>query len=184
MPSIIAYLESPSFRQDGLGGYTSSDYQSGRVKWLCNAALVEVRSDGERWQAGMDVACGDYDRRSSELYKEDGGDLGHVVMVLSGDGLYQIVSAARENDVVPDPAWVTQHFSGRAAAVINSGHGPIAVMPDDRALQAFGCSPGAKGSYGNGGAEAWPCRPDTGLTKADKDQSDGSAVFPRKLTGP
>ena len=159
MPAIIAYLDSPAYRQDGLGGYTDADYQAGRVRWQCDAALVEVRPDGGRWQAGMDVACGDYDRRGGTMYLEDGGDMGHVVMVLSGGSRYQVLSAAQEPGVTPDPAWIDQHFSARAAAEINSGQGPMAPMPDDRALLAFGCEAGAKGSYGTQSAEAWPCRP-------------------------
>jgi hypothetical protein len=46
MPAIIAYLESPAYRQRGPGEYSTADYQAGRVKWLCSAALVEVRPDG------------------------------------------------------------------------------------------------------------------------------------------
>jgi hypothetical protein len=49
-----------------------------------------------------------------------------------------------------------------AAAEINSGQGPMAPMPDNRGLLAFGCAPGAK-SYvarsAEGYSEAWPCRP-------------------------
>lgn len=157
MPAVVAYLQSPAYRQGGLGDYTAGDYQSGRVRWLCSAALVEVRPDGGRWRAGMDVACGDYDRRGDAMYLEDGGDMGHVVMVLSGSSPYQVVSAASENGIVPDPGWIDQHLSALAAFEINSGHGPMAAMPDDPALLAFGCAPGAKGTYGSGGAEAWPC---------------------------
>jgi hypothetical protein len=160
MPAVVAYLESPAYRHGGLGDYTVADYASGRVRWLCGAALVEARPDGGQWRAGMDVACGDYDRRDGTMYMEDGGDMGHVVMVLSGSARYQVVSAASENGVVPDPAWIDQHFSALAAFEINSGHAPMAAMPDDRALLAFGCAPGANGSYGIGGAEAWPCRLD------------------------
>jgi hypothetical protein len=158
MPAIIAYLESPAYRQGNSSGYTAADYQSGRVRWLCNAALVEVRPDGGQWRAGMDVACGDYDRRGGTMYLEDGGDMGHVVMALAGRGRYQVVSAVSENGIVPDPAWIDRHFSALAAMEVNSGHGPMAAMPDDRALLAFGCSGGANGTYGTGGAEAWPCR--------------------------
>lgn len=110
----------------------------------------------------MDVACGDYDRRGGKMYEEDGGDVGHVVMVLSGGGRYQVLSVAQEPGVSPDPAWIDQHFSARAAAEINSGQGPMASMPDYRALLAFGCAPGAKGSVipdGQGYRWAWPCRP-------------------------
>ena len=80
------------------------------------------------------------------MREEDGGDMGHVVMVLSGGGRYQVLSAAQEPGITPDPAWIDQHFSARAAAEVNSGQGPTAPMPDTRALLAFGCAPGAKGS--------------------------------------
>ena len=89
--------------------------------------------------------------------REDGGDMGHVVMVLSGGGRYQVLSVAQEPGITPDPAWIDQHFSARAAAEVNSGQGPTAPMPDTRALLAFGCAPGAKGSYDTQLAEAWPC---------------------------
>jgi hypothetical protein len=131
----------------------------GRVRWLCDAALVEVRPDGGRWRAGMDVACGDYDHRGGSMREEDGGDMGHVAMVLSGGGRYQVLSVAQEPGITPDPAWIDQHFSARAAAEVNDGQGPMAPMPDNRALLAFGCAPGAKGSYDTQAAEAWPCRP-------------------------
>jgi hypothetical protein len=118
-PAIIAYLDSPAYRQDGLGGHSAADYQAGRVRWLCDAALVEVRPDGGRWRAGMDVACGDYDHRSGSMREEDGGDMGHVAMVLSGGGRYQVLSVAQEPGITPDPAWIDQHFSARAAAEVN-----------------------------------------------------------------
>jgi hypothetical protein len=159
MPAIVAYLDSSAYRQVQ-SAYTTADYQAGRVRWLCSAALVEVRPDGGRWRAGMDVACGDYDRRGSMMYLEDGGDMGETVMVLSGSSPYQVVSVAVEPGVSVDPAWVSRHFSARAAAEINSSTPPEASTPDDSALRAFGCSTGAKGSYDHGAAEAWPCRPD------------------------
>lgn len=160
MPAIIAYLESPAYRQGGLGDYTAADYQAGRVRWLCSAALVEVRPDGGRWRVGMDAACGDYERRGATIYRQDGGDMGHVVMVLSGSGHYQVASAASEGGISPDPAWIEQHFSSRAAAEVNNGQGPVAPMPDKQALLAFGCSTGVKGAYGSQAAETWPCQPD------------------------
>lgn len=141
MPAITAYLNSSAFRQSEFDSYTTADYQAG-VKWLCNAALVEIRPDGRRWRVGMDVACGDYYRRGAMMYLKDGGDMGHVAMILSGDGRYQVVSVAAENDVMPDPVWIDQHFSTLAAAKINSGHDPVAAMPDDRALLAFGYGAG------------------------------------------
>jgi hypothetical protein len=103
-------------------------------------------------------AC--YDRRGSMMYLEDGGDMGEAVMVLSGGSRYQVVSVALEPGVSVDPAWVSRHFSARAAAEINSSTPPEASTPDDSALRAFGCSTSAKGSYYDGAAEAWPCRPD------------------------
>jgi len=163
MPVIIAYLDSSAYRQGGpgQGQYPAADYQAGQVRWLCGAALVEVRPDGGRWLAGMDVACGDYVRRGLWVSLEDGGDMGHVVMVLSGGSHYQVVSAASEGGISANPAWIDQHFSRRAASEINNGGGgPLASMPDDQALVAFGCTPGVKGSYGTQAAEMWPCRPD------------------------
>jgi hypothetical protein len=82
-----------------------------------------------------------------------------VVMILSDGGHYQVLSAAQEPGITPDPAWIDQHFSARAAAEVNSDRGPKAPMPDNRALLAFGCAPGAKGSYATQVAETWPCRP-------------------------
>jgi hypothetical protein len=108
----------------------------------------------------MDVACGDYQRRGGAVNLEDGGDMGHAVMVISGGSHYQVVSETNENVITPDPAWIDQHFSAGAAAEINNGQGPLASMPDNQALLAFGCSPGVKGSYGGQAAETWPCRPD------------------------
>jgi hypothetical protein len=90
----------------------------------------------------------------------DPGPLGHVVMTLSDGSHYQVVSAASEGGISPNPAWIDQHFSRRAAAEVNNGDGgPLASMPNDHALAAFGCSPGVKGAYGTQAAEIWPCRP-------------------------
>lgn len=122
MPAVIAYLDSPAYRQVE-GEHSAAEYRTGRVRWLCDAALVEVRRDGGRWRAGMDVWCGDYERYGGKVYGDDGGDMGHVVMVLSGDGRYQVLSVAQEPGVSPDPAWIDRHFSDRAAAEINSGGG-------------------------------------------------------------
>ena len=158
MPAVVAYLDSPAYRQVQ-GAYKAADYQSGRVRWLCSALVVEVRPDDGRWRVGMDVACGDYDRRGSMMYLEGGGDEGEAVMVLSGGPRYQVVSAAVEPGVSVDPAWVSRHFSARAAAEINSSTPPEASRPDDSALRAFGCSTSVKGSYDHGAAEAWPCQP-------------------------
>jgi hypothetical protein len=69
--------------------------------------------------------------------------MGHVVMVLSGDGRYQVLLAVQEPGVTPDPTWIDQHFSARAAAEVNSGRGPIAPMPDDRATAGRASSPSA-----------------------------------------
>src|SRR5215472_6916760 len=71
MPAIIAYLDSPAYRRVQ-GGYSAADYLAGQVRWLCAAALAELQRDGRRWRAGMDVACGDYDRRGGKMYREDG----------------------------------------------------------------------------------------------------------------
>jgi hypothetical protein len=103
MPAILAYLDSPTYRRVQ-GSYSVADYQAGRVRSLCDATLVEVRPDGGQWRAGMDVACGDYDRRGGTMYQEDGGDMGHVVMVLSGAARYQVLSVAQEPGITPDPA--------------------------------------------------------------------------------
>jgi hypothetical protein len=160
MPAIVAYLDSPAFRQvEGFTGYSAADYQSGRVRWLCAAALVEIRPDGGRWRAGMDVACGDYDRRGGEVRMEDGGDMGHVVMTLSGVSRYQVLSVAQEPGISPDPAWISQHFSAPAAAEVNGGGGPMASVPDARALAAFGCAGGPASSDGNSSSLGLPCRP-------------------------
>jgi hypothetical protein len=162
MPAVIAYLDSPSYRQVE-GAYSAAEYRAGSVRWLCNATLVEVRRDGGRWRAGMDVWCGDYERHGGKVYQDDGGDMGHVAMILSGDGRYRVLSAAQEPGVSPDPAWIDRHFSDLAAAEINSSGGPMASMPDNRALLSFGCAPGAKGSVvqlpgGQGSSWAFPCR--------------------------
>ena len=104
----------------------------------------------------MDVACGDYDRRGTGVSLADGGDMGHVVMVLSGGRRYQVLSAVREGGVTPDPVWVGRHFSSRAAAEIDNDQAPLASTPDDQALRAFGCSTGVTPTYE--GSETWPCR--------------------------
>jgi hypothetical protein len=161
LPAITAYLQSPAYR-DHNGGYPAADYRAQRVRWLCNAGIVEIRSDRTLWRVGMDVGCGDYDRRGNKVIMEDGGDEGHEVMTLSrGHGRYQVLSAAQEPGVSADPAWISQHFSARAAAEINGGGGPAASSPDSRALWAFGCKPDA--SHGSvtwdaqGASWGWPC---------------------------
>jgi hypothetical protein len=61
----------------------------------------------------MDVACGDYARRGNEVFMDDGGDMGHEVMILSGGrGRYRVLSAAQEPGVTPDPGLIGQYFSG------------------------------------------------------------------------
>jgi hypothetical protein len=69
--------------------------------------------------------------------------MGHEVMVLSGDhGHYQVLTAAQEPGVSPDPAWIDQNFPASAAEV-NHGLGPMASTPDSKALLAFGCTTGS-----------------------------------------
>ena len=64
LPAITAYLQSPAYR-DRNGSYSPADYLTQRIKWLCDAAIAEIRSDGALWRVGMDVACGGYARRGS-----------------------------------------------------------------------------------------------------------------------
>lgn len=161
MPTITAYLQSPAYR-DLNGGYPSAAYRAGQARWLCSAAIVSIDSYGPQWRAGMDVACGDYERRGNTVIMRDGGDMGHEVMVLSGDqGRYQVLSAAQEPGVSPDPAWIDQNFPALAAAEVNHGLGPMASTPDRTALLAFGCTPrstrGSVISGGQGGAWGWSC---------------------------
>ena len=145
MPAITAYLQSPAYRDLNGGPYLSAAYRTGRIRWLCNAAIVYISSDGTRWRVGMDVACGDYDRRGNTVIMEDGGDMGHEVMTLSGGhGRYQMLTAAQEPGVSPDPAWINQSFPAPAAAEVNQGLGPMATTPDSKALQAFGCMAGCR----------------------------------------
>ncbi len=161
LPAITAYLQSPAYR-DRNGEYPFAAYQAQRVRWLCNAGIVEIRPDGARWRVGMDVACGDYAHRGSKVFMDDGGDMGHEVMILSGGhGRYQVLSAVQEPGVTPDPGWIDQNFSARAAAEINSGGGPMALWPAYKVLRAFGCQPGVHGSVvsvARGFAWGWPCK--------------------------
>lgn len=162
MPAIDAYLDSPAYRRNNLGDYSPADYRSGRLKWVCDAAIVEVRPDGAHWRVGMDVACGDYSRDGTTVDQLDSGDMGDAVMVLSGGRRYQVLSAALEPGEDADPSWVRQHFSFLAAAEINSHQGPTAPIPDNLALSAFGCAPGATGTtqmLGQTYVTAFPCRP-------------------------
>jgi hypothetical protein len=163
MPAITAYLQSPAYR-DRNGEYPAAAYRTGRVRWLCAAEIVYVGPDGTRWRAGMDVACGDYERQGSRVILADGGDMGHEVMVLSGDGgRYRVLTAAQEPGVSPDPAWIDRNFPASAAAEANRGRLPMASMPDARALLAFGCTV-AGAAHGSvisaaqaGPAWGWPC---------------------------
>jgi hypothetical protein len=49
---------------------------------------ISYRRDG----LGGYSAWGDYDRSGGRMHEEDGGDMGHVVMVLSGGGRYEVLS--------------------------------------------------------------------------------------------
>jgi hypothetical protein len=129
MPAITTYLQSPAYR-DRNGGYPSANYRTGRVRWLCDAAIVYISPDRARWRVGMDVACGDYSCQGSKVIMEDGGDMGHEVMTLSGGrGRYQVLTVAQEPGVSPDPAWIDENFPALAAAVVNQGLAPMASWP-------------------------------------------------------
>jgi hypothetical protein len=161
LPAITAYLQSAAYR-DRNGESPPEAYQAQRVRWLCNAGIVEIRPDGARWRVGMDVACGDYARRGNKVFMDDGGDMGHEVVILSGSrGRYQVLSAAQEPGVTPDPGWIDQNFSAPAAAEINSGEAPMAPWPAVKVLRAFGCQPGAQGSVISVvrafNTHGWPC---------------------------
>jgi hypothetical protein len=143
LPAITAYLQSAAYR-DRNGESPPAAYQAQRVRWLCNAGIVEIRPEGTRWRVGMDVACGDYARRGNKVFMDDGGDMGHEFMILSGShGRYQVLSAAQEPGVTPDPGWIDQNFSAPVAAEINSGEAPMAPWPTVKVLRAFGCQSGA-----------------------------------------
>jgi hypothetical protein len=144
-----------------------ASYETQRIKWLCNAELVEIRPDDTRWRVGMDVACGDYALSAGKVFNIDGGDQGYEVMILSGShGRYQVLSAAQEPGVSPDPAWIDRNFSPGAAAEIDASDGPLAPWPTSKALRAFGCMSGVRGSVtsadvagARGFLSSWPCVP-------------------------
>jgi hypothetical protein len=142
MPAITTYLDSQAYWPYiyGIVGSPAPD-KPGHNLWLCSASVEEVRPDGAGWQVGMDVACADYFRQGAEIYEGIDGDMGHAVMVLSGDpSRYRVVSAEQEPGGPIVPGWVSQHFSAAAAAAINSGRTPVAALPNGDALRAFGCS--------------------------------------------
>jgi hypothetical protein len=162
MPAIDAYLESPAYRQNNLGANPPAAYQSGQLKWECDAAIIEVRPDGGDWRVGMDVACGDYSRHGDEIDQLDSGDMGDIVLILSGGSPYRVLSAALEPTDGYNPGWVRQQFSFIAAVAINNNDGPSAPIPNNLALSAFGCAPGATGvtqTVGSNYYEVFPCRP-------------------------
>jgi hypothetical protein len=106
--------------------------------------------------------AGDYARRGNKVFMDDGGDMGHEVVVLSGGrGRYQVLSAAQEPGVTPDPGWIGQNFSAPAAAEISSGEAPMAPWPAVKVLRAFGCQPGVHGSVISVvrafNTHGWPC---------------------------
>jgi hypothetical protein len=166
MPTITAYLQSGAYRYSN-GEYSAAAYRALRVRWLCNAAIFYVHPDGTRWRVGMDVWCGDYDRRGNKVISEDGGDMGYEVMILSGAHRhYRVLTTAQEPGVSPDPAWIERNFPAAIAAAINSGRGLMASMPDRRALRALDCTTmsthASVFSEGQSGfALGWRCMPPT-----------------------
>lgn len=163
MPSIIAYLQAPAYRDaNNAGANPAAYYRAQNVRWSCNARIVEIRPDGAYWHVGMDVACGDYVHRGNKIVMADGGDVGNEVMTLSRDhGRYQVVSEALPPGfgVTEDPAWIDQHFSARAAADINRANGgPKAPWPATKVLRAFGCKP-SNVKLSVFVVSGWPCVP-------------------------
>lgn len=162
LPAITAYLQSPAYRNLN-SEYSPTDYQTRRVRWVCTAAVVYIDSQGTQLRAGMDVACGNYERQGNKVLMEYGGDMGHEVMALSGaDRRYQVVSAAQEPGISPDPAWISRNFPAPAAAEVNDGRAPMASTPDSKALLALGCTTGSTRASvitdGQGGdALGWRC---------------------------
>jgi hypothetical protein len=61
-PAIIAYLQSAAYRNQ-LGWHARPGvYASGKLTWLCDVAIVEIRPQGPQWRASVEVARGDCPR--------------------------------------------------------------------------------------------------------------------------
>lgn len=120
-PAIISYLQSGAYRSEN---GSPGAYASGKLIWLCNVSVLELRAQGPRWLVGMNAECADYATRDCAM--RDGGDMGEVVLTLSGvPGRYRVVSASQEpGDAWAYPGrapWVDRHFSALTAFWLNLG---------------------------------------------------------------
>lgn len=144
LPDINAYLNSRRFQDSPdsgaqpADGYLASTYPTLRSRWVCDAAILEIRPGRNGWHAGTDVACVEYARRGSTLLEGAGGDNGYYIISLSASGGQYQVHSATGGQLVPEPAWVRRHFSPGIAAELNNNDVPYAPWPAPLARRVFG----------------------------------------------
>jgi hypothetical protein len=139
LPVIDAYLDN----DPGAAAFGGALDAGLKPKVFCDAGIIEIRSNGRRWRIGMQINCGEFARRGSQLLEGSQGYPGIAdIATLARQGGHYTVATLQIGPPYWDKAWVDQNFSARAASWILSSSPPTAPDPISRAWRAFGFRPG------------------------------------------
>jgi len=134
LPAINAYLVNDRQLAD-FGGTLDADLHP---KVLCDAAILQITSDGQQWHVALQINCGQFARRNTTLLEQELGypGIADTATLTKVFGSYQVVKL----QVGPpywDKAWVDSNFSSQAARWILSANPPTAPDPIAQAWKVF-----------------------------------------------
>ena len=147
LPVIDGYVDQHAGTLLNGWGYLDPPLKS-RV--LCEASVLEISPEGDRWRVGLQLNCGEFARQGHKLVEGSSGypaiaDLATLTKIA---GRYHMDSA----EIGPpswDKSWADQNFSSRVAAWILGTDPPTAPDPISQAWKAFGFRPGTPAVEGN-----------------------------------
>ena len=134
LPAINGYLVNDKQLAD-FGGTLDADLHP---KVLCDAAILQITTGGQRWHVALQINCGEFARRNTTLLEQELGypGIADTATLTKAAGRYQVVNL----QVGPpywDKAWVDSNFSSRAARWILSASPPTAPDPIAQAWKVF-----------------------------------------------
>jgi hypothetical protein len=134
LPAINRYLVDDKQLAD-FGGTLDADLHP---KVLCDAAILQITTDGRRWHVALQINCGEFARRNTTLLEQELGypGIADTATLTKAGGRYQ----ATNLQVWPpywDKAWVDNNFSSQAARWILSANPPTAPNPISQAWKVF-----------------------------------------------
>ena len=114
-------------------------------KTFCDAAVLEARSQGTQWVAGLEINCGEFARSGTTLIEGAAGDpgIGETALLARHGRSYRVLSL----QVGPPyyaPDWVSSHYSSGSPPGFSVPRRRTAPNPIRQAWAAFGFPAGTR----------------------------------------